>query len=255
MRGSAKLVGTTLVLPYNHVPHASLGSEHEDDMDEMMYGIPRDLAPYRQTVSGTNTLTIQTLETARSVRNQIDQLTAVADALDETYTLLNSLQATSQKMAEARPSPEYTRAVYRWRRWFTQYQEFLRKPHGTPWAFAGLSFPTFTIPTPHDETPSAPFTPGKTLSPRVGTSIYLSTAPYCHRVQDRLVFMYSLPRSHKTQLPDTIDEFPGAQELSNIYQLNEMAQHAAAMICEAIISGIPAFWRTDLPFTPNNTHH
>ena len=118
MRGSARLVGTTLVLPYNHVPHSSLGSEHEEDMDETMYGIPRDLAPYRQTVSGTNTLTIQTLEAARSVRNQIDQLTAVADALDETYTLLNSLQATSLKMAEARRSPENTRAVYRWRRWF-----------------------------------------------------------------------------------------------------------------------------------------
>ena len=45
MRGSARLVGTTLVLPYNHVPHSSLGSEHEEDMDETMYGIPRDLAP------------------------------------------------------------------------------------------------------------------------------------------------------------------------------------------------------------------
>jgi hypothetical protein len=132
MRGSARLIGTTLVLPCNHVPHSSLGSEQEDDLDETLYGIPRDLAPYRQTVSGTNTLTIQTLETSRSLRNQIDQLTAVADALDETYALLNSLQATSQKMAEARPSPEYTRAVYRWRRWFTQYQEFLRKPLGTP---------------------------------------------------------------------------------------------------------------------------
>ena len=101
MRGSARLVGTTLVLPYNHVTHSSLGSEHEDDLDETIYGIPRDLAPYRQTVSGTNTLTIQTLETARTVRNQIDQLTAVADVLEDTYRLLNCLQATSQKMAEA----------------------------------------------------------------------------------------------------------------------------------------------------------
>ena len=189
MRGSARLVGTTLVLPYNHVPHSILGSEHEEDMDETVYGISRDLAPYRQTVSGTNTLTIQTLETARSLRNQIDQLTAVADALDETYALLNSLQATSQKMAAARPSPEYARAVYRWRRWFTQYQAFLHKPLGTPWAFAGVSFPTFTIKTPHDETPSVLFTPGRTLSPKVGTSVYLNTAPYSNRVQDRLVFM------------------------------------------------------------------
>ena len=37
MRGSTRLVGTTLVLPYNHVPHSSLGSEHEEDMDETMY--------------------------------------------------------------------------------------------------------------------------------------------------------------------------------------------------------------------------
>ena len=110
--------------------HTQVLAEHEDDLDETIYGIPRDLAPYRQTVSGTNTLTIQTLETARTLRNQ--QLTAVADVLEDTYRLLNCLQATSQKMAEARPSPEYTRAVYRWRRWFTQYQEFLRKPLGTP---------------------------------------------------------------------------------------------------------------------------
>ena len=121
--------------------------------------------------------------------------------------------------------------------------------------FRRLVFPNFHHKDPHDETPSVPFTPGRTLSPKVGTSVYLNTAPYCHRVQDRLVFMYSLPRSHKTQLPDTIDIFPGAHELSNIYQLNEMAQHAAAMTCEAIICGISAFWRTVLPFTPNNKHH
>ena len=151
MRGSARLIGARLVLSYNHAPNSSLGSEQEDDLDETLYGIPRDLAPYSQTVIGTNTLTIQTLETARTMRNQIYQLTAVACVLEETYRLLNCLQATNQQLAEARPSPEYARAVWRFRRWATQYQEFLYKPLGTPWAFAGPPMPTFTIPIPHDE--------------------------------------------------------------------------------------------------------
>ena len=157
------------------------------------------------------------------MRNQIDQLMAVAGVLEETYRLLNCLQATNQQLAEARPLPEYARAVYRFRRWATRYQEFLHKPLGTPWAFAGPPMPTFTPPIPHDETPSAPFTPGQTLSRRPGSSCHLSTAPDSQRVHDRNVYMYSLPRSHRTQLPEEIDNFEGAQELSNLYQLNEMS--------------------------------
>ena len=194
MRGSARLVATTLVLLYNHAPHSSLGST-EEDIDETVHGIPRDLAPYRQTVSGTNTITTQTLETSRSIRHQIDLLKVVADTLEETYALLNTLQATSQKMAAARPSPEYARAVYRWRRWCTQYETFLHKPLGTPWAFAGVPFPTFTIKTPHDETPSVPFIVGRTLSPKVGTSVYLNPAFF--------------PTEYKTDLSSCI-LYPGA---------------------------------------------
>ena len=54
MRGSARLIGTTPVLPYNHVPHSSLGSEQDDDLDETLYGIPRDWVPTgRQSLAPT----------------------------------------------------------------------------------------------------------------------------------------------------------------------------------------------------------
>ena len=41
-----------------------------------------------------------------------------------TYRLLNRLQATTQQLAEARPSPEYAKAVSRNRRWVQKYKEF-----------------------------------------------------------------------------------------------------------------------------------
>ena len=142
--------------------------------------------------------------------------------------MLNRLQATTQQLAEARPSPEYARAVWRNRRWVQRYQEFLNKPPGMAWAFAGPTMPTFTIPIPHDFTPSAPFTPGQTLSPREGLSFHLSTAPFSHVVHGRTVYTETFPRSSRTQLPLALDNFPGAQEMSHFYQLNEMFQHAVA---------------------------
>ena len=222
MQGSVRLIGGRLTLPYNHPPHSSLGSAQEEDLPETLYGIPRDLEPYNQTVIGTNTLTIQTLETSRTLRTQITQFAAAAEVFEETYRLLNRLQATTQQLAEARPSPEYARAVWRNRRWVQKYQEFLNKPPGAAWAFPGPTMPTFTIPIPHDVTPSAPFTPGATLSPREGISYHLGTAPYSHVVHERTVYTYSLPRSSRTQLPREIDEFPGAQVMSHLYQLNEI---------------------------------
>ena len=116
-----------LTLPYNHPQHSSLGAALEDELPETLYGIPRDLEPYNQTVIGTNTLTIQTLETSRTLRSQITQLAAAADIFEETYRLLNRLQATTQQLAEARPSPEYARAVWRNRRWVQRYQQILNQ--------------------------------------------------------------------------------------------------------------------------------
>ena len=215
--GSIRLIGHMMVLPYNHVPHSSLGSAHDQDLDVTLYGIKRDLAPYHQTVTGTNTHAIQTTETARTMRHYVDQLTAAAGVLEETYTLLNSLQATSQKLAADKPSAEYGRAVSRHRNFATQYEEFLRKSHDAPWAFIGKYMPTFTIAEPHDVTHSAPFVIGRTLTPRSGTSCFLSTTPFHYRVQDHTVYMYTLPRSPRTQLPEEMDIFPGALELSRLY--------------------------------------
>ena len=107
--------------------------------------------------------------------------------------------------------------------------------------------PTFTIPVPHDVTPSAPFTPGATLSPKEGISFHLGTAPYNHVVHERTVYTYSLPRSSRTQLPKEIDEFPGAQVMSHLYLLNEIFQHSAAQACEAVICAMPQILQ-DTPF-------
>ena len=137
MQGSVRVIGGRLTLPYDHPPHSSLGAALEEELPETLCGIPRDLEPYNQTVIGTNTFTIQTLETSRILRTQITQLAAASDIFEEFYRLLNRLQATTQQLAEARPSPEYARAVWRNRRWDQRYHEFLTKPPGVPWAFAG----------------------------------------------------------------------------------------------------------------------
>ena len=120
-----------MTLPYDHPPHSRVGAALEEELPETRYGIPRDLEPYNQTVIGTNTLTIQTLESSRTLRTQITQFVAVAYIFEKTYRMLNRLQATTQQLAEARPSPEYARAVWRNRRWVQRYQEFLNKLPGT----------------------------------------------------------------------------------------------------------------------------
>ena len=94
MFGSVRIIDDRLVLPYDHIPHTSLGAEIEGDLAEQdqtsrIHGIQRDLLPYRQTVSGTTTLAAQTIETARTIKNHIDQLTMVHEVLEGTYHLLN----------------------------------------------------------------------------------------------------------------------------------------------------------------------
>jgi hypothetical protein len=146
MRGSVRIIGNMMVLPYDHIPQTSLGAEVEGDLDVMVHGIQRDLKPYQQTVSGTTTLAIQTIETSRTIKNHIDQLTMVHEVLEETYRLLNVLQTTSQTLAEARPSPEYARAVSRNRRWTTKHKEALLQPPDTPWAFVDKTMPQWMRP-------------------------------------------------------------------------------------------------------------
>ena len=115
------MIGGMLTPPYNNPPHSSPGSAQEEELPETLYGIPRDMEPYNQTVIGTNTLTVQALETSRTLRTQIHQLATAAEVIEEAYRLLLRLQATAQHLAEARPSPEYAKAVSRNRHWVQKY--------------------------------------------------------------------------------------------------------------------------------------
>ena len=119
------------------------------------------MAPYNQTVIGTTTLTSQAFEFSRTLRTQSHQPASAAEVIEDRYRLLLSLQSTTQHLAEAAPTPEYTKAVSRNRHWVLKYEEFLDRQPGHVWAFAGPAMPRFTVSTSHDITPSAPVTLGQ----------------------------------------------------------------------------------------------
>ena len=169
----------------------------------------------------------------------------VHEVLEGTYHLLNELQSTCGSLAASKPSPEYTKAVSRNRRWVTKAKEAALQPPDTPWTFVGKTMPSFTIAEPHDQPSSCPFRPGHTLSSLPGQSVSLTSTTFHYPVRDssRSGTMYTLPRSSKTQLSCEIDAYPGAQEMSHLHQLNEYCQKAAAQACEATICAMPNLLR------------
>ena len=121
LQGNVRVIGVFLILPYDHPPHSNSCPTQEEEQPETLYGIPRDMAPYNQTVIGTTTLTSQALEASRTLRTQIHQLMTAAEVIEDGYRLLLSLQSATQHLAEAAPKPEYAKAVSRNRHWVPKY--------------------------------------------------------------------------------------------------------------------------------------
>ena len=162
--------------------------------------------------------------------------------------LLNQLQLCADFLCDASPGPEYVLAAERFASFVISYN-ILKRPTGSPFAFAGPTAPQIVIEGPKDIQPRTPLRPGVPLLPPATMSYVLPPAPHRTSHDNKETYVYYVPRrncaSH-TLLADTSG--------NNLHKLNDLIQHGGYNTFE-VIRHLLATTHEDAAWTPQPFFH